>query len=186
MVHTVLEAGRAPCWADFYKHCHFTFSCYFLMLLVTIKVRPVERKRAGEGQICSQHNMLVLLPQPLIPKSCFFRELFLLKLFLAFDTESFILGSHFLLQITWQTGVKKWCACVIKKQPSAGEQPHTIHTSSSGQTFYVDRLIPPAMSDMGGQNNLFRTFLLTIWTWRCWNKIFPRFPALTMVWENFC
>ncbi|OWK63896.1 Group 10 secretory phospholipase A2 [Lonchura striata] len=33
-----------------------------------VKVRPVDRERAGEGQIHSQHNMLVLLPQPLIPK----------------------------------------------------------------------------------------------------------------------
>lgn len=70
------------------------------MLFVTVKVRPVDRERAGEGQIHSQHNMLVLLPQPLIPKGCFFREFFLLKLFLAFDTESLILSSHFLLQIT--------------------------------------------------------------------------------------
>lgn len=131
--------------------------------------------------------MLVLLPQPLIPKGCFLKDFFcLLKLFLAFNTESLIPGSHFLLQITWQTDVKKWCASATKKQPSAGEQPHTIHTSSSGQTFYVDRLIPPAMSDMGGQNSLSRTILLTIWTWMWWNKIFPCFPGLTMVWEYFC
>lgn len=101
------------------------------------------------------------------------------------NTEFLILHSHFLLQITWQIDVKKWCACVIKKQPGVGEQPHTTHTSSSGQTFYVDRLIPPAISDMGEQNSLFGTFLLTLRIWRCWNKILLILPELTTVWENF-
>lgn len=65
------------------------------MLFVTGKVRPVDRERAGESQIHAEHNMLVLLPHPLIPKGYFFGEFFLLKLFLAFDTEYINLSSLF-------------------------------------------------------------------------------------------
>lgn len=106
------------------------FSCYFLMLSVMVKVRPIDRGRQEKVR-CMQHNVLVVLSScshSLFPKNCFVKELFLLKCCL----PSFSTDSHLLLTFCFADNLtdrceKMVCLCDQEAAKCWGAAPYNPH-----------------------------------------------------------